>query len=250
MTPVPGFCRRRYRAAPGRAAARILSVAADQAAYDQIADWYEQQFLPAQRRSGADSLGIRRAVADLLGPGTGPCLEIGCGTGAWAAQVRWLGWTPVGADLSAGMLRHASGRLPVVQADAGRLPVRDAAVPAAIGVMVHTDMPAYPAVLRETARALQAGGVFVHVGVHPCFCGGFADRTDPEAVLIRPGYLDSYWTKAAWSDQGVRSRVGASHWPLPALLHAFGDAGLALERFAEGGGPAPVMLAIRARKTG
>ncbi|MBO0807063.1 MAG: class I SAM-dependent methyltransferase [Actinobacteria bacterium] len=250
MTPVPvsavGDTGRLRR----RAATRIVCVAPGQAAYDQIADWYEQQFLPAQRGLGTDPLGIRQTIADLLGRGTGPCLEIGCGTGAWAAQVRGLGWTPVGADLSAGMLRHARGRLAVVQADAGRLPVRDAAVPAAIGVMAHTDMPAYPAVLRETARVLRAGGVFVHVGVHPCFCGGFADRSDPDAVVIRPGYLDSYWTTAAWSDRGVRSRVGASHWPLPALLHAFGDAGLALERFAEGGGPAPVVLGIRARKSG
>lgn len=225
-------------------------MASDRAAYDQIADWYEHHFLPAQRASGADSLGIGQAIAGLLGRGSGPCLEIGCGTGAWAARLRGLGWTPVGVDVSAGMLRHARGRLAVVQADAGRLPVRDAAVTAVIGVMVHTDMPAYPAVLRETARALRPGGVFVHVGVHPCFCGGFADRTDPDAVVIRPGYLDSHWTMAAWTDRGVRARVGASHWPLPALLHAFGDAGLALERFAEGGGPAPVMMAIRARKTG
>jgi hypothetical protein len=46
------------------------------------------------------------------------------------------------------------------------------------------------------------------------------------------------------------NRHSPSHGQLAALLHAFGAAGLALERFAEGGGPAPVMLAVRARKTG
>ncbi|MFL6125350.1 hypothetical protein [Actinophytocola sp.] len=44
-------------------------------------------------------------------------------------------------------------------------------------------MPAYPAVLREVARVLRSGGVFVHVGVHPCFRGGFADHSDPDAVV-------------------------------------------------------------------
>jgi SAM-dependent methyltransferase len=215
------------------------------AAYDRIADWYEKEFL--SRQSGSDPLGISRALRALLGPGSGTCLEIGCGTGAYAEQVRQLGWTPVGVDLSAGMLRHAAGRLPIAQADAAQLPVRDRSVPAAIAVMVHTDMPDYPAVLREVARVLRPGGVFVHIGVHPCFCGGFADHTDPEAVVIRPGYLDSHWTRASWTDRGVRDKVGATHRPLPELLHAFLDAGLTFERFAEGGEPTPIMLAAQAR---
>jgi SAM-dependent methyltransferase len=129
------------------------------AAYDEIADWYEQEFLGSQPATGnstggttdADPLGIGYALRQLLGHGSGTCLEIGCGTGVHAGRVRELGWTPVGVDLSAGMLRHARGRLALARADAQRLPVRDGAVPAAIAVMVHTDMPGYPAVLGEAA---------------------------------------------------------------------------------------------------
>jgi SAM-dependent methyltransferase len=223
------------------------------AAYDEIADWYEATFLGGPARDGVpddDALGIDRAVRELLGAGGGTCLEIGCGTGVHADRLRRLGWTPVGVDLSAGMLRHAAGRLPVARADAERLPVRDGCFPAVIAMMAHTDMPGYPAVLREVARVLRPGGAFVHVGVHPCFCGGFADRSDLGAVVIRPGYLDGHWTKASWTDQGVRDKVGATHWPLPDLMHAFLDAGLTLERFAEGGAPTPTMLAVRARKNG
>jgi SAM-dependent methyltransferase len=215
------------------------------AAYDEIADWYEGEFLGRQT---GDPLGIDRALCDLLGAGVGPCLEIGCGTGVYAARVRALGRRPVGVDISAGMLRHARGRLPVARADAERLPVRDGMFPAVVAMMAHTDMPGYPAVLREVARVLRPGGVFVHVGVHPCFCGGFADRGDLAAVVIRPGYLDGHWTKAPWTDQGVRDKVGAAHWPLPELMHALLDAGLTLERFAEGGAPTPAVLAVRARK--
>src|SRR6266545_5242663 len=159
------------------------------AAYDEIADWYEQEFLANQQVN--------------------------------AATVRKLGWTPVGVDLSAGMLRHARGRLATAQADAQQLPIRGGWLPAAIAVMVHTDMPGYPAVLAEAARVFRPGGVLVHVGVHPCFCGGFADRGERDAVVIRPGYLDGHWTKASWTDQGVRDKVGATHRPLPELLHGF-----------------------------
>jgi hypothetical protein len=100
----------------------------------------------------------------------------------------------------------------------------------------------------SAAGVLQPGGIFVHIGVHPCFCGGFADRADPAAIVIRPGYLDGHWTTASWTTHGVRDKVGATHLPLPALLHAFLDAGLSPEQLAEGGGPTPVVLAIKARK--
>jgi len=222
------------------------------AAYDDIADWYEQEFLGGHgtgaRTHDGNPLDLSVVLRDLLGHGHGICLEIGCGTGIHADQARRLGWTPVGIDLSAGMLRHARGRLPLAQADAGQLPVRDHCLPAVTAVMVHTDMPAYPAVLREVSRVLRPGGVFVHIGVHPCFCGGFADRSDLDAVVIGPGYLDGHWTKASWTDRGVRAKVGATHRPLTDLLHAFLDAGLTLERFAESGEPTPAVLAVRARK--
>jgi ubiquinone/menaquinone biosynthesis C-methylase UbiE len=218
------------------------------AVYDEIANWYEYEFLGTQDQRGADPLEIDHCLRALLGSGSGTCLEIGCGTGVHAATVRELGWTPVGVDVSQGMLRHARGRLAVARADAQRLPFPDSSLPAVISVMAHTDMPAYPAVVSEAARVLRPGGALVHVGVHPCFCGGFADRSDPQAAVIRTGYRDGHWTKASWTDKGVRDKVGATHFPLPSLLHAFTDAGLSLDRFAEGGAPVPTVLAVRARK--
>ncbi|MFD6160124.1 class I SAM-dependent methyltransferase [Nocardia sp. NPDC060256] len=223
-----------------------------QGAYDTIAEWYENTFLTGQRvqHDGkvADPLGIEHALDMLLGGGTGPCLDIGCGTGIFAEQIGRLGWEPVGIDLSGPMLRFAASRLPVARADAGALPVRDASVPAAVAIMTHTDMPNYASVVAEVARVLRPGGSFVHIGVHPCFCGGFADRSNADAIVIGPGYADQHWTKASWTNQGLRDKVGAFHLPLPHLLRMFVENGLILEDFIEGGEPTPIVLAVKARK--
>ena len=150
---------------------------APSAPYNEVADWYEHDFLVTQRALGvdgfADRLGIDRSLAELLGAGTGTCLEIGCGTGIYADRIRQLGRTPIGVDVSTGMLHHAKPRLPTALRHATTLAVATASVPAVIAVMVHTDMADYPTVLAEAFRVLTPEGIFVHVGVHPCFCGGF-----------------------------------------------------------------------------
>ncbi|MGR6321005.1 methyltransferase domain-containing protein [Micromonospora soli] len=216
------------------------------AAYDAIADWYEDY---VTNSAGDYSRRVRDVLAGLLGTGPGRCLDLCCGTGAHAAELRRLGWDPVGIDLSAGQLRHARGRLPVARADATALPLPDAAVPAAVCVLAHTDMPDYPATIAEAARVLTPGGRLVHVGVHPCFCGAFADRSDPERIVIDGGYAERARTFRSWNSTGVRARVGAWHVPLGELLTAVARAGLVLTRIEESGsGPVPDILAFQATK--
>ena len=219
------------------------------APYDEIADWYEHEFLGTQDTRAADPLGIDHCLRALLGAGSGTCLEIACGTGVHAATVADLGWTPAGIDMSAGMLRHARGRLAIARADAEHLPVRDNAVPAVISVMAHTDIPGYPAALREAARVLRPGGVLVHVGVHPCFCGGFADRSDPQAVVIGPGYRDRHWTKAIVDGQGRPRQGGRGALPAPRPAERDQRRGPGARALRRGStAPTPQVLAVRARK--
>ncbi|MFI2712508.1 class I SAM-dependent methyltransferase [Micromonospora sp. NPDC018662] len=216
------------------------------ALYDDIADWYEEY---ASDTSGPYMDRVRSVLAELLGAGPGRCLDLCCGTGAHAAELARLGWTPVGVDLSAGQLRHARARLPVARADATALPLADGAVPAAVCVLAHTDMPDYPAALAEMARVLAPGGRLVHVGVHPCFVGAFADRSEPERIVIDGGYAERERTVRSWNAAGVRARVGAWHLPLADLLTAGTATGLVLDRVVESGsGPVPDVLAFAATK--
>lgn len=221
------------------------------AEYDAIADWYENEFLGGRSDNGlpiSDPIGVDCSLNELLGRGVGASLEIGCGTGTHAARVGSLGWSPVGIDLSSGMLRHARTRLPITRADGEVLPFGDASFSSVVSVMIHTDVSDYSAVLSEAWRVLVPGGRFIHIGVHPCFCGGFADRADPDGIAIRPGYLDTHWTKQSWTDKGLRDKVGATHVPLPTLLRSFVDSGFVLDGFREGGEPTPTVLAVRALK--
>lgn len=202
------------------------------AAYDQHADWYEDSVTNPDNEYFRRVAGVLR---DLLGPGGGTCLDLCCGTGINAMPVRGLGWTPVGVDLSAGQLRHSTGRLPAARGDATALPLADESVSAVVCVLAHTDMPDYATALREVARVLRPGGRFVHLGVHPCFVGAFADRADTSRIVIDARYDDRSHTYDSWTPAGVRARVGAWHLTLADLLDATSAAGLRLGHATESG---------------
>lgn len=219
------------------------------AAYDDIADWYAGYVTEISDYSGR----VHDMLHDLLGPAPAEdaaCVDICCGTGARAGVLRELGWRPVGVDISTGQLRHARAEMPVAQGDATALPIAGGRLEAAVCVLAHTDVPDYAAVVREAARILRPGGVFVHVGVHPSFVGAFADRSDPAAIRIDASYHRRERRFDSFTPHGVRIRVGAWHTPLPDLLHTALDAGLTLTRIVEGGAPdaVPDILGLRATK--
>jgi SAM-dependent methyltransferase len=220
------------------------------ARYDGIADWYDAEFQPAPLASET-----WQTLLELLGDGDGSLVDVGCGTGSYAAALAELGWTVTGVDVSDDMLRRAREKgVDAVRADATTLPFEDACFDAAVSVFTHTDVDDFSGVVREVARVLRPGGAFVYIGVHPCFVGPHSvydvDRAAPE---LHPGWyrLTGRYDEAPgiWRGAGVRIRVGASHLPLGLFLQTFLDAGLQLERVEE---PAereyPFGLAFRWRR--
>jgi ubiquinone/menaquinone biosynthesis C-methylase UbiE len=221
------------------------------AAYDAIADWYADYI-----SAGAGSAYAQRVTAALLrllppAPDEGGvCLDVCCGTGAHAPTLRSRGWDVVGVDLSSGQLRHGRRQMPVVNADATALPIRSGSVPAATCILGHSDLPDYPAVLAEIGRVLRPGGTFVHIGIHPCFTGAFADRSDPARIIVDGGYHRTERRFDSFTTQGVRNRVGAWHLPLAGMLNAIVAAGMDLVETVEtaGDGDVPDAFAFRAVK--
>jgi SAM-dependent methyltransferase len=218
------------------------------ARYDGVADYYDEHLR-------AFTLDRSATLKNLLGPGPGRCVDLGCGGGLHFDNLLGLGWTVTGVDVSADQLRVARERagdaVELVQADAADLPFDDAAFDAVASVFVHTDVPDYSAVVREAARVLRPGGRFVHLGLHPCFVGPFSQYQGPtEPPLLFDGYRRTEWTNdAPGFGEGLRRIVGSHHVPLAELLNAMLAAGLRLDRFEEPGEDYPRVLAVSATRS-
>ena len=142
--------------------------------------------------------GLREADAHLLGDVAGRrILEVGCGS---APCSRWLlgaGARPVALDLSGGMLARAAeagqltGRIvPLLQADAGALPLLDASFD--VVCSSYGGLPFVSDVedaLVEIARVLRPGGRFVASVNHP-MRWPFPDSPDPADLRILGSYFD------------------------------------------------------------
>ncbi|HTZ44974.1 MAG TPA: class I SAM-dependent methyltransferase [Jatrophihabitans sp.] len=138
--------------------------------------------------------GLREADAGLLGEVTGrDVLEVGAGS---AMCSRWLagrGARPVGFDISLGMLRHGADvppAVPLVQADAQRLPFRDRCFDLAFSAYGALPFVADPgAVFAEVARVLRPGGRWVFSVSHP-IRWAFPDSPGPDGLTASMSYFD------------------------------------------------------------
>jgi len=142
--------------------------------------------------------GLREADAALLGDVTGRrVLEIGCGSAPCARWLRSAGADVVALDLSAGMLARAAElnrvtglAVPLVQADAGALPLGGGTVDVACSAFGGLPFVAdVDSVLAEVARVLRPGGRFVASVNHP-MRWPFPDSPDPDDLQVVSSYFD------------------------------------------------------------
>lgn len=110
----------------------------------------------------AASPSITGPVAAALGmpAGTARLLDVGGGTGNYAAALAELGWRPVVADRNQAMLDAAAQKgLGVVQGDAAELPVASGSVDAVTLVSMLHHVPDWQRALAEARRVVRPGGV-------------------------------------------------------------------------------------------
>ncbi|PRX99440.1 class I SAM-dependent methyltransferase [Allonocardiopsis opalescens] len=155
--------------------------------------------------------GLDEADARLLGELDGATvLEVGCGAGQCGRWLRSRGVRTVGFDLSARQLWHSGRidartglRLPVVQADAERLPFAAARFDAAFSAFGALPFVAdATAVLTEVHRVLRPGGRFVFSVSHPVRWS-FPDDPGPGGLTAR----DSYFDRSAYGELDASGTV-------------------------------------------
>ena len=170
--------------------------------WDSAADDYQAEhgeFLggPDQARFIWGPEGLDEGSAQLLGPTTALAgrrvLEIGCGA---ASCGRWLaaqGAFTVAFDLSARQLSHAqlpNGAVRLLQADAQRIPIRDASIDIACSAYGALPFVAdSAAVLSEVYRVLLPGGRLVFSVTHP-IRWVLPDDPGPGGLAISSSYFD------------------------------------------------------------
>ena len=183
--------------------------------------------------------GLREAEAHLLGDVAGRrVLEIGCGSAPCARWLRRAGADVVALDLSAGMLARAAELnrstgigVPLVQADAGALPIGDDTMELTCSAFGGLPFVAEPgAVLAEVARVLRPGGRFVASVNHP-MRWPFPDSPDPEDLRIVSSYFDR--TPYVETDDAGRAVYVEHHRTVGDWVRAVVGSGLVLEDMIE-----------------
>ncbi len=130
------------------------------ATYDASADEYAERWYDFRLEADMACWTAR------LQPGA-RLLDVGCGPARDAAWLGELGFDPFGVDLSLGMLRQARrrNRVPVVQADMGRLPFAGGSFDGLwfCASLLHVPKAQAGAVLAELRRAVGDGLIYVAV---------------------------------------------------------------------------------------
>lgn len=126
--------------------------------FDRAVDYYDRTRALTPEMEAA----MVEAVSAELRP-SGRVLEIGVGTGRIALPLQDAGVNMTGVDLSLPMLRRLveKGRVPVVQADATRLPFADGSFDAAVSVHVLHLIPEWTIAVSELVRVVRPGGVLL-----------------------------------------------------------------------------------------
>jgi demethylmenaquinone methyltransferase/2-methoxy-6-polyprenyl-1,4-benzoquinol methylase len=214
-----------------------------EAMFDRVAPDYER--VNRVISLGLDRRWRARTIEALdLDPGA-RVLDLACGTGDLLRDLERAGHRAVGADFSAGMLRAAHTKAPLVRGDAAALPFADASFDGVVCGFALRNFVELSTVFREVARVLHRGGRFAAL-----------DAAIPASRILRAG--NAVWFRGVVPQLGrLLSRDAEAYRYLPrstaylpeadALLSQLADSGFATTaRVAMTGGSVQLLTGMRA----
>jgi SAM-dependent methyltransferase len=170
---------------------------------DLAAAWEEHaaDFVAWARTPDHDSYWLfhRDQFLELLPPPGGRTLDLGCGEGRLACDLKELGHDVVTVDLCPTMVAAAS-----CFADAADLPFDDACFDLVVAFMSLQDMDDMDGAIREAGRVLEPGGTFCIAVVHPLASAGrFAGEDASSPFVIEGSYLEAFRYSDSFARDGL-----------------------------------------------
>ncbi len=179
----------------------------------------------------------RDRFLDLLPPPGRLTLDLGCGEGRLARDLKALGHGVVGVDSSPTLARLASEADPSLEVhvgDAARLPFVEGAFDLVCAFMSLMDMDDMAGAVREAARVLEPGGRLCIAVVHPLNSAGrFVEKTDDSPFVLEGSYFERRRYDESLERDGLRMTFHSIHWTLEDYLRALTDARLLIEQLRE-----------------
>ena len=169
----------------------------------------------------------RRRFLELLPAPGGLTLDLGCGEGRVARDLRARGHRVIGVDGSPTLALAATHEQPqpVVVADAARLPLPDDTADLVVAFMSLHDVDHLDAAVLEVGRVLRPGGRLCAAIVHPVSsAGSFEGRDDDRDApfVIRGSYVDEHHYSQVEERDGLRMTFHSAHRPLEAYSRGAG----------------------------
>jgi SAM-dependent methyltransferase len=203
--------------------------------------WEEQasQWIAWARADGHDAYWRfhREQFFRLVPPPGRLTVDIGCGEGRVARDLKRLGHNVIAIDGSPSLVAAARESDPVMDvrlADATALPLEDVCADLAIAFMSPQDIDAMSAAIREIGRVLEPGGRFCMAIVHPLNSAGrFASNDADAPFIIQSSYLDEFTFADTVERAGLPMTFHSRHRPIETYFLALEQAGFLVEALRE-----------------
>jgi SAM-dependent methyltransferase len=198
-----------------------------------------RQWIKWARAPGHDSYWRfhRDQFLALLPPPGRQTLDLGCGEGRLARDLKQLGHRIIGVDGSPTLVaaaRSSDPSMDVRLADAAALPLDDACVDLVVAFMSLHDFDEMPAAVAEAARVLEPGGRLCLAIVHPINSAGTFEQMAADAPFVIKGdYLDAFQYADTVERNGLTMTFKSQHRPLESYFMALERAGLLVEALRE-----------------
>jgi ubiquinone/menaquinone biosynthesis C-methylase UbiE len=167
-------------------------------------------------------------------------IDVGCGEGRVARDLRLLNRRVLGVDLSLKMCEaaanHPEDPSAVLQADAAALPLADNMADCVIAFMSLQDIDNMPGAINEISRVLKDGASLVMAIVHPMYSSGkFSASGDDGASLfvVKRTYFQPELLVSTDSYDGLKVTLFREHRPLQSYINALIKTGFNIEEFRE-----------------